>query len=288
MHVELATSNKGKLVQAEKASRRVIELSSRQGQDFEYYFDEDAIKEAVEERLGIKPDRPVMYALAISQLKMMKHASELAAREPEKAADTIPLVTDSIAATWDENGNYMGVNRDDLKNDPVFKERYMRLVNKNEELNYHAFASFTFPGDNNIYTVPTYLDIGLKRLVSLDDLPTDPNKITDLAEHFKAGYLRLEETSADNDFTSTKVRRTSTLNWDEPGFDRSEPARQYMGGTTYSVMQLIETMSKMPQVERDRFNGDMRNGNTVPFVRISRFAYADIVSSLPLPQPTAR
>lgn len=288
MLIELATSNAGKTEQAQKSAAGVLELRSRTGQEFSTLFDEDSIKAAVENQLHIPPEEPFKYALAISQLKMMKHAEELARREPEKAQSVIPLVTDSIAVSTDMDGQNFAINRDDLKKVPGFKEKVAMLTNLEEQLHFHGFASFTFPGDENIYTVPTYLDVNLNRPLLPNEFPTDPNRMKEIATGFEAGFLRLTETSPDADFQDTRVTTTSGENWNEASANRHEPARQYMGGTTYGLMRLIESMSSMEPEKRTGFDGKIGDGVTVPFVTINRQAYANVVAGLPSPQSSAK
>lgn len=282
-HIELASSNPGKLLQAEKAAAGVIDLTNRRDMAYEYYFDEEAIKAALETQLHITPNQPFMYALTNSQLKMMKHADELAVREPDHAREVIPLVTDSIAVTLDEDGHYLGINRDELKADAALKERYAALIKKYGVISYAAFASFTFPGDDTIYTTSTFLDVKPKRPITAADLPTNPNTIPDLAESYSAGYLGLREADPAADFEVKKLPMTCTDNWDNPHANRYEPARQYMGGTAYGVMNLVKAMADMSPEKRMEFDGRLDETVSVPFVRINKKAYAATVASLPPP-----
>jgi hypothetical protein len=286
--VELATSNPGKSEQGLKASRDVIELTSRVNREYDSYFNEEAIKHALTEKLKIPLTQPIKYALAISQLKLTQHSQELFIREQNKAINTILMVTDSIAVCNDEQGKPMAVNRDDVSTDPIQRERVRKLVNSEGHLKYHAFTSFTMPGDKTIYTVPTFLEARFSGELAPEQFPVAPKDIPKIANSYRAGYLQLDENNIDSDFSSTQVLRTETVNWDGDAADRSEPARQYMGGTTYDIMRLIKHMSGLTVPERSVFDGALADGTHVPFVRIQKQAYSEITQTLPLPQPKAR
>lgn len=209
----LHTSNEQKVQQAERELPKITAQIPT--------FNEEIIKKAIDRNsLG----HPLEYPLRISQ-KKFNSLLELKEKTKEEK-NTIPVVSDSVLAIRDEDGNWIVLNRDD--EDEATLEKAKKIVERTGV--FYFIGAVTF-GVNQAYSILSYCKISVKPKCDLsfplkiDSIP----QIADLEKDFEVGYF-------DPNFNERPA--FNTFNFDSSDESSGRRARPFISGLTKEVLKM--------------------------------------------------